>query len=669
MENRFGLKDFILVGLVLAVLVVLVLSMLQFDRQWDVVKNLESQNRRMEGDLSRMNQKLEQVAAGGGGGGQIVQNFYGVGPSPQGQGTPQTFVPQTNGGSQQGMAQAGGNSAGSAGGSTSVAAAAGAEAFELMRRAEAEPEFARGGWYLDNFGTKIGGITPLISQDVYSTWIEGLVLEGLAQRNPFTKEFEPKLAERWDISEDGLTMTFYLRPGVRFSDGSPLTAEDVKFTFDWIMNPEVQAERQRSYLEQWLESVEVVDSRTVRFHFKAPYFLNFETAAGTGIMPKAFYSQYKPQDYNEEIGLLMGSGAYMLENPTTWTPAQDVVLVRNPRYWGVPATFDRMVFKQIQEEAAQLAMLRNGQLDRYAPSPELYDKLKADPEVMQMANALNYDSAYGGYTYIGWNQERRVNGVAQKTKFADPRVRRAMTMLIDRQRLVDELYRNYANVATGPFVPGNPQADPSIEPWPYDPDAAMELLAEAGWQDRNNDGVLEDESGQLFQFKLMYPGGNDITEKIVLAIQGNLEAGGIMVETERTDWPVLVKRLTESNFEAATLGWSSGIESDLYQIFHSDQAKVGGDNRTGYRSARLDEAIDAARTTMDKDQRMAHWNEAHRILHEEQPYTFLLNRQALRVMNKRINNVEKSAVGLNYEFLNGGVVPWFIPSSQQQMTR
>ena len=655
MENRFGIKDFILVALVVTTLAAVVLAMVQFDRQWEVVQRIESQSQRLASDINRLG-----GSAGGGAGGQpqIVQNFYGVSNAP---GAP-------GGGSFTPPSVADGGGIDPAMDVEQAAVAADDATFASIAEAEAQPDFARGGWFLDNFGTKIGRLTPLVSSDVYQTWIEYLVLEGLAQRNPDTLEFEPKLAESWEISEDGLTMTFTLREGLRFSDGEPLTADDVVFTFDWIRNPEVQADRARSYLTK-LETVEAVDDRTVRFTFNETYFLNFEQVAGYGIMPRHFYERFSPTQYNEALGLLVGSGQYMLPDPESWTPAQDVVLVRNPRYWGPQGTFDRMVFKQVTEEAAEEVMFRNSELDRYAALPETFDKLKDDPEIQRIAEPFNYYTPFGGYTYVGWNQIKRDGGNEQPTQFADARVRRAMTMMIDRQRLADELYQGFAQVASGPFGVGSPQVNPEIEPWPYDVEAGVELLMEAGYDDRNNDGVLENEAGEMLRFTLLYPGGNQFTEKIVLAIKDNLAQGGVLCDLERADWPVLVERLKQSNFEAVTLGWSGSPESDPYQIFHSDQAKVGGDNRTGYRSERLDQAIDEARVMVDVEARMAKWNEVHQILHEDQPYTFLLNRQALRFFNKRVQNVETSPLGLNYEYLNGGVLPWYISSGEQRQTR
>jgi peptide/nickel transport system substrate-binding protein len=660
MENRFGLKDFFLFALVGLLLVVVGLHMFQSSRQWDRLQDVAVKSDQLAVDVSRFGDKLDEVTRTSGNGGStptVVQNFYGVSgdgqqamPNPP---TPTNVVPQPD--------QAAAMEDPDASPEVTVAGAT----FAAIEEAEQADDFSREGTFLDNFGTKIGRLTPLVSSDIYQIWVEYLVLESLIQRNAQTLEFEPRLAESWEISEDGLTFVYTLRDGLRFSDGEPLTSEDVVWTFDWIRNPEVQADRTRSYLTK-LDTVTALDERRVEFKFSEPYFLNFGFIGSIGIMPKHFYENYTPTQFNESIGLLMGSGQYMLPNPTSWTPAEDVTLVRNPRYWGEPGTIERINFKQISEEAVEEVMFRNGQLDRLGATPEVFDKLKSDDDILKQSKTFNYFTPYGGYTYIGWNQLRRdEDGAETPTKFADARVRKALTMLTDRQRLADDLYRGYAQIASGPFAVDSPQSNPEIDPWPRDVAAAQELLAEAGWRDTNGDGILDDGQGTDFEFKLMYPGGSELVEQIVLSLRDDMAEGGVLLVAERVDWPVLVERLKQSDFEAATLGWSGSIESDPYQIFHSDNAKAGGDNRTGYRSERLDAAIERARVTVDPEERMPIWHEVHQILHEDQPYTFLLNRQALRFFNGRVRNVETSKLGLNYEFLNGGVLPWYIARGSQ----
>ena len=261
----------------------------------------------------------------------------------------------------------------------------------------------------------------------------------------------------------------------------------------------------------------------------------FETAGTMGIMAKHFYSRFKPAEFNEKTGLLIGSGPYMLENPETWTPGNGVTLHRNPRYWGPQETFDRMVFTEIREEAAEMVLYGNQEHDLIRCTPEMYDKLTADQRIMAFSRKYRYASPYNGYSYIGWNQKRTINGVEKPTPFSNPRVRRAMTQLIDRERLARDIFRGYATVASGPFAPTSPQSDPSIKPWPYDEKQARELLRQAGFEDRNKDGVLEDPDGKPFKFKLTYPGGSEIYEKIILFLRDNFARGGVAMEPERLE--------------------------------------------------------------------------------------------------------------------------------------
>jgi peptide/nickel transport system substrate-binding protein len=624
MENRFGIKDFFLFLFVFILLVMVVLAMVQFDRQYDQVLTIKTQNDQLASDMARIKRQIADISAGG-----IVAG------------------PTTRSGSTT-------NPAGKL------------DAFTHVLEAESLPGFARGGWFLDNFATKVGRLTPLVSQDVYAYWVQGFVQETLAVRDADTLDYVPRVAKSWQISPDGLTMRFFLRDDVTFSDGHPLTADDIVFTYDWIRNPEVNAARDRSGMTT-LKDVKKIDNYTVEFTFSSQYYQNFEVAAGTGIMPKHFYSRFTPNQFNEKVGLLLGSGPYMLENPESWTPGNGVILLRNPRYWGVPPTFDRISFSEIEEEAAEEVKYGNQEFDLIRCLPEMYERLIKDPRIMGFSNAYRVKTPYNGYSYIGWNQKRKVNNQDVVTPFADKRVRQAMTMLIDRDRMNKEILLGYATIATGPYLPDNPQSNPDIKPWPYDPAKAKQLLASAGFEDRNGDGVIEDRNGNPLKFKLIYPGGLQFYEKMILFLRDNLAKGGVVMEPERLDWPVMINRLNLGDFDACILAWSTTPESDVYQMFHSSQIQDQGDNRINYINPDLDKIIEQARSTMDHDKRMQLWHQVHTILHEDQPYTFLFNRDALRLFNKRIHNVEPSKLGQNFEFLNPAMIPWFIPKNEQKM--
>ena len=620
MENRFGIKDLFLFLLLGGLIVAVVLAMKQFDRQYKLVLGIQNKQDELTRDVVAIRNQLAQgvVAVGG------------------------------------------------PGGSTTAPAQNPNDVFRLVREAEKKPDFARGDWFIDSFGTKIGRLTPHTSSDVYQKWVEYQVMETLTTTDPDTLEPAPRLATHWEISPDGLVMKFFLRRGVTFSDGAPMTADDVVFSFDWIRNPAVNAARTRAYLTK-LKGVKKIDDYTVEFTFSEYYYQNFEYAGGIDVpvMPKHFYSKFTPDQYNEMTGLLMGSGPYKLKSPD-WTPGQAIELVRNERYWGVPPTFDRIVYREIENEATEMVMFGNQELDQVHCAPDVFKRMTEDKRLTEVGTPYSYRSPFRGYSYCGWNQRRNRNGKPEVTFFADKRVRLAMTMLLDRQRIVSEINYGLAEVATGPFAVGVGQTDPNVKPWPFDVDRAKSLLREAGLEDRNGDGVIESPDGKPFRFQITYPSGVAIWDKNVLFMKDAYAKAGIVAEPDRTDWPVLVNRLNTSDFDAICLAWSTTPETDPYQMFHSSQTKDQGDNRTGYVSPECDAAIEKARTTVDREERLKGWQAVHRILHEDQPYTFISIRNELRFISNRVKNIESSKIGLNFEDLNGGMIPWYVPRTQQR---
>jgi peptide/nickel transport system substrate-binding protein len=314
-------------------------------------------------------------------------------------------------------------------------------------------------------------------------------------------------------------------------------------------------------------------------------------------------------------------------------------------------------------------MFGNGELDIFACQPEQYEKLKKDDRVVKMSQHLEYPTPLNGYTYIGWNQLRKNGDAMNPTPFADKRVRQAMTLLIDRERIAKDVYLGYATVASGSFDPNSPQADPNIKPWPHDEARGKKLLAEAGLLDRDGDGVIDRPDGQPFKFKLSYPSGSATYQRVVLFLKDSFARAGITMEPDPVDWPVLLDRIKKGNFDACALGWGGVVEEDPYQIFHSSQIKDEGDNRTHYINTKLDAVIEQARRTVDEEKRMKLWHEVHQILNEDQPYTFLFNRPALVFINGRVANVGTTKLGLNYLRLYPNPSPWFVPQARQRYTR
>jgi len=620
MENRFGLKDLAHLLLTCVLIVVVLLAMKQYDRQWLVLDEVRKQGQDEIRELVAIRRAL------------------------------QSGVPVSAGTGRQ----------------TSVASTQPtdpkSDPFRHIREAQKKPDYALGDWHVDNLPAQVAKLTPLVATDLYQRIVENKVLESLVYYDPATLDSAPLLAKSFQISPDGKTITFQLREGVTFSDGQPFSADDVVFTFDWIRNPAVAAPRERSTLEL-LDTVKVTGPYEVVFTFKEPYYNSVNVVGTQVILAKHFYGKFKPEQFNQHLGLMIGTGPYKLKDPEYWRPGTKIELFRNEQYWGEPGAFDRVVYNEVTNQVAAQTMFRNGDLDRYPAQPDEHVEMLKDQQLVGRTNHFEFLPPTGGYTYICWNQKYK----GQTTPFADRRVRQAMTMLIDRERIANDVYRGYAVVANGPFEPGSEQADPAIKPLPYNPDAAKALLAQAGFADRDRDNVLDGPGGKPFRFKFTYATANPQYERAVFLIKDTLARAGIAVDLDPQEWPILSQRLHNRDFEVITLRWGGGDpEGDIRQMFHSSQIGDNGDNFMSYENKELDLLIDKARTTIDKAERQKLWQACHGVLHEDQPYTFVICAKYLYWFDKRVHNVKEDKIGLNYFHYNLAPIPWYVPAKLQK---
>jgi peptide/nickel transport system substrate-binding protein len=623
MQRRLNGRDILYFGGLALVLITIVLVMYMIDRQWEKMSRMEQLMREQAGDMREITGQIRSLD-------QRIQ-----------QGVSLT---QNSGADQTGKVPA---------------------AFERAYAVSGQADYSQGDWLVQAFGVNLKSLTPFISQDIYSTQVQSYILETLLIRNPDTLEWQGLLAHDWSVSEDGLTFIFKLRDGLQFSDGVALTAQDVVFTFEFIMTEAIQAPRERAYYAK-IKSVEALDELTVKFQFAEPYFNALSLAGGMEILPKHFYQPYleNPNAFNQSKGLLLGSGPYRLEDPKGWAPDKGgVELRRNPRYWGpVEPAFDRLIWRVIENDSARLTTFRNGEIDTYSSRPREYKQLTDDKQINNKAQHWEYMSPVAGYYYIGWNQLRN----DKPTRFAQTEVRQAMTYLIDRQRIVDEIYLGYAQVAVSPFSVNSKQHDPAIAARNYDQAKGIELLNKVGYSDRDGDGILEDSEGKPFEFELVYFQGNEDTGRMVLFLKDMLARAGILLQPKPTEWSVMLDLMKKRDFDAITLGWSSGLETDLYQIFHSSQIDGGGNNFINYSNPALDALIEQARATVDEDKRMPLWQQAETHLFNDQPYTFLRRSKSLVFIDRRLRNVVNTKVGLNL-----GQVPLenYVPSAEQRYTQ
>ena len=498
-------------------------------------------------------------------------------------------------------------------------------------------------------------LTPYVSRDRYATDIHREVLEQMVWIDlepPF--DYVPGLARAWEVSEDGLTLTFHLFPNATWSDGQPITADDVVFTFDLVFNEQIDAPVARSYFKDNIASYEALDPHTVRFHMKQTYFNAVGVVGENWILPKHIYGQFDPETYNTKIrDLCVGSGPWVLDS---WEKGSQIVLRRNENYWGPKPALERHVIRIIQNELAGLQEFRAGNADvQVDPTAEQFVANRDSAELKERGGqAISYYTPLAGYSYIGYNLRRPI--------FADKRTRQALTMLIDRQEMIDTIRGGLGEVVTGPFYFRAPQYDKTVEPWPYDPERAKTLLAEMGWQDSDNDGIIDmdldgDGDREPFEFTFLMP-TSVTTERYQRYVQDKFALANIKVNLNSMEWSVFDERLTERDFDMVLLAWTASPESDPYQIWHSSQAENRGSNHVGFVNAEADRIIEEARITLDFDKRMELWHRFHRLLHEEQPYTFLFSRPRLVFADERF----QSLIVHGYRLYPS---EWYVPAANQ----
>ena len=233
-----------------------------------------------------------------------------------------------------------------------------------------------------------------------------------------------------------------------------------------------------------------------------------------------------------------------------------------------------------------------------------------------------------------------------------------MTHIIDRETIKEELLKGDAEIVTGPFYIYGKQSDPNVKPWPYDPERAKELLDEAGWSDTDGDGI-RDKNGKALSFNFSYSTGRIVYEQLAKLLKDAAAQVGVEVVADPYEWSVLVEKLQNHEFEALVIGFGGTLEADPYQIFHSSQIVGRGDNFVSFKNAEADAIINKARRTIDEGKRYPLYHSFHRLLHEEQPFTFLFTRPERRFLDKRFENVKVHKLGLDPK-------EWYVPKEQQR---
>ncbi len=489
-------------------------------------------------------------------------------------------------------------------------------------------------------------LLPVLASDSASSEINGLIYNGLIRYDK-DLQVEGELAESWEISEDNLTITFHLRKGVTWHDGAPFTSADVKFNYQLYIDPKTPTAYAESFKQ--VTGIETPDPDTFIVHYDKPYAPALMSWA-MSIHPRHLL-EGKEITKSPLARQPIGTGPYRFSE---WVGGEKIVLESNPDYFEGQPYLKRVVYRIIPDISTQFLELQTGSLDYMGLSPLQFDRQTDTPAFRRLYNKYRYLNF--GYTYLGYNLKHPI--------FQDKRVRQALSYAINKQELIDGVLLGYGKVATGPYKPDTWVYNDDVPKYGYNPEKARQLLAAAGWQDHDGDGIL-DKDGRKFSFTIVTNQGNDLRSKTGEIIQRRFKEIGVEVKLRIIEWATFLKEfINPGNFDATILGWTGGPEPDQYNIWHSSKTGPRELNFIGFKNAEVDRLLEKGRRVFDQQQRKVFYDRFQEILAEEQPYTFLYIGEALPAVSKRFRGVKPAPAGIRYNFNK-----WFVPKNEQKYAR
>lgn len=465
-----------------------------------------------------------------------------------------------------------------------------------VAKSEAEAIRIAGGSHLDAFDPQLETTSLSVAMHIYDTLVD------FGDEN--YGSIIPSLAERWENSADGLSMTFYLKHDVKFSDGSPFNAESVKFTLERILDPKTASPNRAKVAE--ISQVDVIDEYTVKITTRKPYAPLLENLATyhLAMLSPSATGKYSVLEYGMHP---VGTGPYMLES---YDISGETVLVRNPNYHGTPGIPERITYMPVPEVSARVIMLQTGEVDiAVGLSPESLPPLEADPEIDVISKP---STMMVSFTHQMWK------GAPYDNKL----VRQAMMYAVDREAIVKTILGGYGVAPTGPFSPGV-QAFTEFGGYEYNPEKAKELLAQAGYPDGFSTIALAPEG--------RYMKAREVSE----AVQGYLGQVGIKVELKMSEWATYVTEFQSTLIDRGMHMLGSSIPTAHWRIerIWGTQKQPDKDrlppNTSTYSNPEVDRLLSEASQNFSLEERNKLYAQAQKIIWEDAPELWLFGQSQL----------------------------------------
>jgi peptide/nickel transport system substrate-binding protein len=485
-------------------------------------------------------------------------------------------------------------------------------------------------------------LIPILATDSASHAVAGQVYNGLVKYDK-NLNIVGDLAESFSISPDGLEITFRLRKGVKWHDGAPFTSRDVLYTYRIIIDPKTPT----AYAEDFkqVKTVSAPDEYTIKVTYASP-FAPALASWGTNVLP-AHLLEGKDITKSPLARMPVGTGPYRFKE---WVAGQKIVLDANPDYFEGRPYIDRYIYRIIPDTSTMYMELKAGAIDLMNLTPVQYARQTTSQSFTSRFNKYRYPSS--GYVYMGYNLRHPL--------FGDKLIRKALTAAINKEELIQGVLFGMGQKAHGPIVPGRWAYNPNVKDIAYDPQHAVELLAQGGWKQKNSDGILI-KNGKPFSFTILTNQGNQQRLLTAQIIQQRLKFVGIDVKIRIVEWATFLKEFVDKgNFEVVMLGWSTSQDPDMYDVWHSSKTNPGELNFIGFKNPEVDRLLIAGRSTFDSEKRKKAYFRIQEIMAAEQPYTFLYVPDALPVVSSRIRGVEPAPAGIGHNQIR-----WYVPKTEQ----
>ncbi len=527
------------------------------------------------------------------------------------------------------------------------------------------------------------GFNFITENSVVVSNLQGLIHNGFAGTDfEDPARYIPDLAYKITANDDYTVYTIHLKEGVYWHplphpdigseemewarEKHEVTAEDAAFYFELIKNPQVEAGALKSYYED-LDRVEVVDTHTLKVYWKKKTYQSKSFTMGVFPMPKWLFTREKDGSLipEETLGKSfnnhwasnypIGTGPYKF---VKYEKGQRIVLERNEDYFDEKPPIERIEYKILRDPSHRLRELKKGQLDflEEVPPATYKTEILEDKNSMFNKDLLEHRIVDRfAYYYIGWNSDNPL--------FQQKKVRHALTHAFNRKDIIERVFQGLGVIQSGPYYYEHPANDPDVDPLAFDLDKASEMLDESGWKDTDGDGVRDkviNGNKTDLAFTILSYGHRPEFQTALSIYKEDLRKLGVSMDYSPVDWPTMLKKMDEKKFDAYTGGWGLSWTIDPYQIWHSSQADVPkGSNRVGFRHERADEIIEEMRVTFDEDKRVELAREFHRIVHEEQPYTFFFAPKNVIAYNPRLQHVLVRKTRPQFS-----PIPWYIDPSK-----